>query len=84
MKSEHVLEHVSRHLSDRGQRQDGCDHRRIQQETGHVISSVCLCVFVCLQVMAEGSQSASVAQARSLSGSKHVGQWLLSKKQLVL
>ena len=41
--------------------------------------------------MAEGDQSASAAQARSLSGSKHIGQWLLSKvldkwfgKQLVL
>ena len=29
--------------------------------------------------MAEGDQSASAAQARSLSGSKHIGQWLLSK-----
>ena len=41
--------------------------------------------------MAEGDQSASAAQARSLSGSKHIGQWLLSNvldkwfgKQLVL
>ena len=38
------------------------------------------CVFFfAWQVMAEGRQSASAAQARSWSGSKHVGQWLVSK-----
>ena len=31
------------------------------------------------QVMAAGDQSACGAQARSLSGSKHIGLWLLSK-----
>ena len=30
------------------------------------------------QVMAAGDQSASGVQARSLSGSKHIGQWLVS------
>ena len=74
-----------------GQRQDGHHHRSIQQEEvmWSVVSS---CVFLfAWQVMAEGDQSASAAQARSLSGSKHIGQWLLSKvlekwfgKQLVL
>ena len=29
--------------------------------------------------MAEGDLSASAAQARSLSGSKHIGQWLLQR-----
>ena len=74
-----------------GQRQDGHHHRRIQQEEV-VWSVVSSCVFLfAWQVMAEGDQSASAAQARSLSGSKHIGQWLLSKvldkwfgKQLVL
>ena len=62
-----------------GQRQDGHHHRRIQQEEV-VWSVVSSCVFLfAWQVMAEGDQSASAAQARSLSGSKHIGQWLLSK-----
>ena len=30
------------------------------------------------QVMAVGDESACGAQARSLSGSKHIGQWLVS------
>ena len=61
------------------QRQDGHHHRRIQQEEV-VWSVVSSCVFLfAWQVMAEGDQSASAAQARSLSGSKHIGQWLLSK-----
>ena len=54
------------------------------------IMSSCVFLFA-WQVMAAGDQSASAAQARSLSGSKHIGQWLLSKvldkgfgKQLVL
>ena len=74
-----------------GQRQDGHHHRSIQQEEvmWSVVSS---CVFLfAWQVMAEGVQSASAAQARSLSGSKHIGLWLLLKvldkgfgKQLVL
>ena len=60
-----------------GQRQDGHHHRRIQQEEV-VWSVVSSCVFLfAWQVMAEGDQSASAAQARSLSGSKHIGQWLL-------
>ena len=57
-----------------GQRQDGHHHRSIQQEEvmWSVVSS---CVFLfAWQVMAEGDQSASAAQARSLSGSKHIGQ----------
>ena len=46
----------------------------------HHVSVVSCCVFLfAWQVMAEGDQSASAAQARSLSGSKHIGQWLLSK-----
>ena len=54
------------------------------------IMSSCVFLFA-WQVMAAGDHSASAAQARSLSGSKHIGQWLLSKvldkgfgKQLVL
>ena len=48
MTAEHCLEHLSRHLLVAGQRQDGCDHRRMQQETGYVISNVFLRVFLCL------------------------------------
>ena len=44
-----------------------------------MISNVFLCVMFAWEVMAAGDQSASAAQARSLSGSKHIGQWLLSK-----
>ena len=55
-----------------GQRQDGHHHRRIQQE--EVAWSVMfLCVLLAWEVMAAGDQSASAAQARSLSGSKHIG-----------
>ena len=54
-----------------GQRQDGHHHRRIQQEEV-VWSVVSSCVFLfAWQMMAEGDQFASTAQARSLSGSKH-------------
>ena len=39
-----------------------------------MISSVFLRVLFAWQVMAEGDQSASAAQAMGLSGSKHIGQ----------
>ena len=44
-----------------------------------MISNVFLCVMFAWEVMAAGDQAASAAQARSLSGSKHIGLWLLSK-----
>ena len=38
-----------------------------------MISNVFLCVLLAWEVMAAGDQSASAAQAGSVSGSKHIG-----------